>query len=73
MIKGLNNNPFVLGKDIPTELFCDRKQETYTLIKQIVNGRNVALISHRRLGKSSLIHHCLKQQENSHERYGNYL
>lgn len=62
-MKGLNNNPFVLGKDIPTELFCDRKQETDTLIKQIVNGRNVALISHRRLGKSGLIHHCLKQQE----------
>ena len=36
-MKYLNNNPFVLGKDIPTELFCDRKQETDTLVKQIVN------------------------------------
>lgn len=57
------SNPFVLGKDIPEELFCDRITETQTLIKQIENGRNVALISHRRLGKSGLIHHCLKQQE----------
>lgn len=57
-----NYNPFILGKDIPEELFCDRNEETKTLIKQIENGRNVALISHRRLGKSGLIHHCLKQE-----------
>lgn len=62
-MKILNScNPFVLGKDIPEELFCDREMETQTLIKQITNGRNVALISSRRLGKSGLIHHCLKQE-----------
>lgn len=59
----LHTNPFVLGKNIPDELFCDREQETLSLIKQIVNGRNVAIISHRRLGKSGLIHHCLRQDE----------
>lgn len=32
----LNKNPFVLGKDIPDELFCDREKETQNLIKQIV-------------------------------------
>ena len=63
MNTGLHTNPFVLGKDIPSELFCDRTRETDTLIKQIENGRNVAIISHRRLGKSGLIHHCLKQKE----------
>lgn len=63
MINHLNSNPFILGKDIPDELFCDRKKETEILIKQITNGRNVAIISHRRLGKSGLIHHCLRRPE----------
>lgn len=63
MITNLNTNPFVLGKDIPNDLFCDREKETQELIKQIANGRNVAIISHRRLGKSGLIHHCLRQEE----------
>lgn len=67
------SNPFVLGKEIPEELFCDRKEETATLIKQISNGRNVALISHRRLGKSGLIHHCFKQQEIENEYYTFYV
>ena len=56
-------NPFILGKKIPEELFCDRNEETRTLIKQIRNGRNVALVSPRRLGKSGLIHHCFAQEE----------
>lgn len=63
MAKLLYSNPFVLGKDIPEELFCDREDETRTLIKQVENGRNVALMSHRRLGKSGLIHHLFKQEE----------
>lgn len=72
MITGLAN-PFILGKDIPEELFCDRVEETKTLIKQIVNGRNVALISHRRLGKSGLIHHCFRQAEIQESFYTFYV
>lgn len=68
-----NTNPFVLGKDIPDELFCDREAETRTLIKQIINGRNVAIISHRRLGKSGLIHHCLRQEEIASNFYTFYV
>ena len=45
-------NPFVVGRYISDKYFCDREQETDFLIKQIENGRNVALISPRRLGKS---------------------
>ncbi len=55
-------NPFVIGKYISDEYFCDRLQETEFLKKQIVNGRNVALISSRRMGKSGLIHHLFAQQ-----------
>lgn len=67
------SNPFVLGKNIPEELFCDRESETKTLIKQITNGRNVAIISHRRLGKTGLIHHCLLQEELASQYYTFYV
>ena len=50
-------NPFFTGKYTGAHYFCDRESDTETLVKHIVNGRNVALISPRRLGKSGLIHH----------------
>lgn len=63
-IKQLNSqNPFKVGRLIPDEYFCDRDQETATLIKHVANGRNVALISPRRLGKSGLIGHLFQQPE----------
>lgn len=54
-------NPFKVGRFIPEEFFCDRDAETATLIKHVENGRNVALISPRRLGKSGLIEHLFQQ------------
>ena len=57
------SNPFIVSKSIPKELFCDRQEETEFLIKQIGNGRNVVLISPRRLGKTGLIHHLFAQEE----------
>ena len=48
-------NPFVVGKYLSDECFCDREEETAFLRKQIQNGRNDALISPRRIGKSGLI------------------
>lgn len=73
MVNLLYSNPFVLGKDIPEELFCDRDEETRTLVKQVYNGRNVAIISHRRLGKSGLIHHLFKQDEIASTYYTFYV
>ena len=73
MVNFLYSNPFVLGKDIPEELFCDRDEETRTLVKQVNNGRNVAVISHRRLGKSGLIHHLFKQEEIASTYYTFYV
>ncbi len=49
------NNPFVIGKYLSPKYFCDRTEETEFLKKQIENGRDVALISPRRIGKSGLI------------------
>ena len=57
------NNPFVVGKYLSDKYFCDREKETAFLHKQIENGRNVALISPRRIGKSGLIQHLFNQPE----------
>ena len=54
-------NPFVVGRYVSDRYFCDRKEETEFLMKQVENGRNVALISPRRLGKTGLIRHCFRQ------------
>lgn len=62
IIKDLSN-PFIVSKHIPEELFCDRKEETTLLIKQIENGRNVVLVSPRRMGKTGLLYHLFRQQE----------
>lgn len=69
MILSAFKNPFVITKKIPDELFCDRIEETAFLIKQIENGRNVVLISPRRLGKSELIHHFFAQKQISDSYY----
>ena len=57
------SNPFVVGKYLSDKYFCDRSKETDYLRKQIVNGRDVALISPRRLGKTGLIQHFFNQEE----------
>lgn len=51
------SNPFTVGKYISKEYFCDREQECEIIEKQIRNGRNIALISPRRMGKTGLIMH----------------
>ncbi len=56
-------NPFIVGRYLSSDYFCDRKNETAFLIKQIENGRNVALISPRRMGKTGLIHHSFHQAQ----------
>ena len=54
-------NPFVVGRYVSDKYFCDREKETEFLIKQIENGRNIALISPRRMGKTGLVQHCFQQ------------
>lgn len=56
-------NPFVIGQYVSDEYFCDREKETDFLLKQIRNGRNVVIVSPRRIGKSDLIHHLFHQKE----------
>lgn len=54
-------NPFFIGRYVDKQYFCDREKDTETIVRHILNGRNVALISPRRLGKSGLIHHTFAQ------------
>lgn len=50
-------NPFLLTGYVSPEYFCDREAETHKLISALRNGRNVTLISPRRMGKTGLIDH----------------
>ena len=63
MTETMVNNPFVVGKYLSDKYFCDRTAETAFLHKQIRNGRDVALISPRRIGKSGLIQHFFNQPD----------
>ena len=59
-------NPFVVYGYVSPTYFCDREQETFDLITALSNGRNVTLMSPRRMGKTGLIcnaFHHLQQRE----------
>ena len=51
------NNPFIISGYHSPEFFCDRNQETATVMDALYNGRNLTLISPRRMGKTGLIRH----------------
>lgn len=72
MNKIMAENPFVVGRYEGDELFCDREDETTFLNKQMANGRNVALISPRRLGKTGLIEHFMAQ-DSVQQRYHTFF
>ena len=60
------NNPFLISGYYSPEFFCDREQETRTILDALHNGRNVTLIAPRRMGKTELIRHAfyrLKEQQ----------
>lgn len=50
-------NPFVLTGYVSPEYFCDREKETRKIISALRNGRNITLVSPRRMGKTGLIRH----------------
>jgi len=54
-------NPFLLTGYVSPDYFCDREEETKRLISALLNGRNVTLISPRRMGKTGLIRHAFHQ------------
>ena len=56
-----NRNPFIISGYQGPELFCDRENETRTLISNAENGVNTTLISIRRMGKTGLILHTMER------------
>lgn len=60
------DNPFVMYGYVGPEYFCDRKDETQTLIESLLNGGNVTLMSQRRMGKTGLILNAFHQLKEQH-------
>ena len=56
-------NPFLIKGYVSPKYFCDRENETNKIISAIENGRDLTLISLRRMGKTGLIHHVINQNE----------
>ena len=66
------NNPFYISSYKSPEFFCNRKNETNQLKSALENGRNIVLLSSRRMGKTGLIKHLfynLKSDKNVHTFY----
>jgi AAA+ ATPase superfamily predicted ATPase len=59
----LSRNPFVISGYVSQEYFCDRVAESKELVTAMLNGRNMAVISPRRMGKTGLIEHCFHNAE----------
>lgn len=55
-------NPFVIGRYAGSQYFCDRGEQLEVLEKSVKNGRDIAIISPRRMGKSGLIEHFFAQK-----------
>ena len=62
-------NPFVSQGYISPEYFCDRQEETDLMLNHFENGRNITLVSPRRIGKTGLIknlfYHIERQDRNA--------
>jgi predicted AAA+ superfamily ATPase len=57
------SNPFVITGYISPDYFCNRINESEKLRKAVSSGRNVTLISLRRMGKTGLLKHFKHQLE----------
>ncbi len=57
------DNPFSFGVIVDGLSFCNRKVEHDQLLSYCQSSQNVLLYSHRRIGKTSLIHHVFNTLE----------
>jgi len=62
-------NPFITGGYVSEEYFCDRVEEGKEVIRALINGNNLAIISPRRMGKTGLIEHCFHQSDLKNHNY----
>ncbi len=66
-------NPFVISGYVSPEYFCDRTVEGTELFLSMLNGRNMAVISPRRMGKTGLIEHCFYMSEIKRDYYAYFI
>ena len=71
----MNNesNPFPLKSYLGAETFCDRKEETASLVRNLTNGVNTTLISLRRMGKTGLLFHVMETLKRKKAAQGIYI
>ena len=62
-MKTMIRNPFITSGYVSADYFCDRRQESERLVREVMNGNNLALVSTRRMGKTGLIRHCFQFPE----------
>lgn len=67
------SNPFIISSYKAPAYFCDRKDETKQLKNALKNGRNVVLLSLRRMGKTGLIKHLFYQLKSDRKVHTIYL
>jgi uncharacterized protein len=48
-------NPFIIREYLGHRYFCDREKETNNIIDAVQNGRDITLVSLRKMGKTGLI------------------
>lgn len=68
-MKSNPRNPFVISGYISASYFCNRKSETERIIQAISSGRNITLISIRRMGKTGLLKHVKNKVESDKTGY----
>lgn len=54
---------------VSDEYFCDRKKETEEFLMEMAKGKNISVLSHRGMGKSTFLDHCLMQLPNIDDYY----
>ena len=54
-------NPFSYSEYVTGEAFCNRGAEQKDLIYYAQNSQNVLTYSHRRMGKTSLVHQVIRR------------
>lgn len=73
MMRPKERNPFIIGGYVSPYYFCDRETESDELLNAILNHRNTAVISPRRMGKTGLIQHCFHFNEIKKEHYSFFI
>ncbi|WP_052180777.1 hypothetical protein [Alistipes sp. ZOR0009] len=62
MKKSIPSNPFLVTGYHSPAYFCDRRAEAERIVNALLNGRNLTLISPRRMGKTGLIQHIFEKE-----------